>query len=313
MGEPLTEEDLWLLARRRDILWMRARMVQAIRWFFIERGYLEVETPIRIPSLIPEAHIDAVACGDWFLHPSPELCMKRLLAEGFEKIFQISKCFREGERGAYHLPEFTMLEWYHRDRDYMALMQECRDLIISVASSVGSAGDIVYSGREIHLKDPWERLSVKDAFERYAPRSLEKTLADGRFDEMMSCYIEPNLGKDCPTFLYDYPVFPGVLARCKQDDSCLAERFELYMAGIELANAFSELRDVDEHVLMFKNTQQYRQSIGKPVYPVSEPFLRAVDAMPESAGIALGIDRLAMILTDSLSIDRVVSFTPELL
>ena len=108
------EEEEWILSKRRESLWVRARMVQAIRRFFIGRDYLEVETPCRIPTLIPESHIDAVASGDWFLHPSPEQCMKRLLAVGFEKIFQICKCFREGERGSQHLPEFTILEWYHR-------------------------------------------------------------------------------------------------------------------------------------------------------------------------------------------------------
>jgi lysyl-tRNA synthetase class 2 len=305
--------DVWGLSKRREALWVRARMAQAIRRFFIERDYLEVETPCRVPSLIPEAHIDAFACGDWFLHPSPELCMKRLLAAGFERIFQICKCFREGERGSYHLPEFTILEWYRRGINYISLMQECQELVLSVAADVGCVNDIFYQGKKINLQGSWERLSVKEAFDRYAPLSLERALLDGCFDEIVVCDIEPNLGKGCPTFLYDYPISLGALARSKKEDPTMAERFELYVAGIELANAFSELVDINEQQLRFKRAQEYRASMGRTIYPISERFLRAFDTMPESAGIALGVDRLAMILTDSSTIDDVVAFTPELL
>ena len=140
------EEEVCALTKRRDALGMRAMMIQAIRRFFVERHYLEVETPCRVPALIPEPHIDAVACGDWFLHPSPELCMKRLLAAGYERIFQICKCFRDGERGTCHLAEFTMLEWYRSGIDYMSLMGECRDLITSVGSSIGYENGVVYRG-----------------------------------------------------------------------------------------------------------------------------------------------------------------------
>jgi lysyl-tRNA synthetase class 2 len=306
-------EDVWTLSKRRGALWVRARMIQAIRRFFIERDYLEVETPCRIPALIPEAHIDAVVCGDWFLQPSPELCMKRLLAAGFDKIFQICRCFREGERGSRHLPEFTMLEWYRRDITYMSLMLECQDLITSVSSVVGCGSDIVYQGNKISLHVPWERLSVKEAFARYASVSMNEAVREGSFDEIMVCDIEPNLGKKRPTFLCDYPISLGALARRKEVDPAVAERFELYMAGIELANAFSELIDVNEQQLRFQNVQEHRSSTGKSVYPVSERFLRAFDTMPESAGIALGVDRMAMIFSDSTDIDDVVAFSPELL
>lgn len=307
------EDNLWILSKRREVLWVRARMVQAVRRYFIERDYLEVETPCRIPTLIPEMHIDAVACGDWFLHPSPELCMKQLLAAGFEKIFQICKCFREGERGGCHLPEFTILEWYRRDIDYISLMQECENLIISISSAIGCGGDIMYQGNKIRIDGLWERLSVREAFNRYAPLPLAEAVNAGRFDDIMACHIEPNLGKECPTFLYDYPVSLGALARSKEEDPTLAERFELYIAGIELANAFSELIDAHEQKVRFAKVQEYRSSMGKPVYPLSNGFLHAFETMPESAGIALGMDRLAMIFTDSAKIDDVVTFTPELL
>jgi len=307
------EEDSWILVKRREVLWMRARMVEAIRRFFIQQNYLEIETPNRIPALIPEAHIDAVACDGGFLHPSPELCMKRLLAAGFDKIFQICKCYRKGERGAYHLPEFTMLEWYRQDFDYVAMMMECEELIKSVASAMGIGNAIVYGGQEICLKGSWERLSVREAFDLYAPVPLERALADDDFEEIMVTDIEPNLGRKCPTFLYDYPVSLGALARSKKDDPALAERFEFYMGGIELANAFSELIDVHEQTLRFHAVQKYRASMGKSIYPVSERFLDAFDTMPASAGIALGVDRLAMLFSDSSVIDDVVAFTPELL
>ena len=307
------EEDVWALSKRSDALWIRARMVQAMRRFFIERNYLEVETPFRVPALIPEEHIDAVPCGDWFLHPSPELCMKRLLAAGFGRIFQICKCFREGEKGVLHLPEFSILEWYRRDTDYTSLMQECRELITFTACALDCGSSIVYQEKVVNLKEPWERLSVREAFDRYASMSPEDALRYDRFDEIMVRYIEPHLGNERPTFLYDYPVSLGALARAKKEDPTVAERFELYIAGIELANAFSELTDIDEQRLRFKKTQEYRSSMGRPVYPVSERFLRALDTMPESAGIALGVDRLAMIFTNSTSIDEVVAFTPELL
>jgi lysyl-tRNA synthetase class 2 len=291
----------------------RGQMIQAIRRFFTERDYLEVETPCRMPSLIPEMHIDAIACGNWFLHPSPELCMKRLLAEGFEKIFQICKCFREGERGTHHLPEFTLLEWYRRNADYISLMDECQELITSVALAAGKGVDLVYQGEKINLQRPWERLSVREAFSRYGPLPLEDSLKEGSFDEVMVCHIEPNLGRNLPTFLYDYPVCPGALAKTKQGDPSVAERFELYIAGLEVANAFSELTDVQEHRLRFKEVQAYRSSINKPVYPISEKFLSVIETMPVAAGIALGVDRLAMIFTDSIEIGDVVSFTPDML
>jgi lysyl-tRNA synthetase class 2 len=239
--------------------------------------------------------------------------MKRMLAAGFEKIFQICKCFREGERGTHHLPEFTMLEWYHRGMNYTSLMRECRELVVSVASEVGCSYDIVYQDNKISLNGAWEYLSVQDAFDRYAPITLKETMEEGAFDTIMACDIEPNLGRERPTFLYDYPFCPGALAKGKESDPDLAERFELYIAGVELANGFSELTGVYEHRLMFQKVREYRASMGKSLYPVSEKFLGASSTMPEAAGIALGVDRMAMIFTNSEKIDEVVSFTPELL
>jgi lysyl-tRNA synthetase class 2 len=299
------------LASKKPHLWMRAKIIQAVRLFFVEKGYLEVETPYLIPAPAPEPHIDAVSAGGAFLHTSPELCMKRLLAAGYPKIFQICRCFREAERGEAHLPEFTMLEWYHAGEDYTGLMDECEEMIIDVSRSIGLGEKIRYEAHEIDLRKPWSRISLKDAFRQYASLSLEDALTSGRFDEVMVTEIEPNLGLPKPAFLYDYPVSLAALARVKKGDPLVAERFELYMAGLELANAFSELTDAYEQGARFEKDREKRRNLGKTVYPLPEKFLRALPHMPESAGIALGVDRLAMLFCNRKSIDNVVSFTPE--
>lgn len=303
--------ELRPLARNRERLRIRAQVIQAVRQFFIDRAYLEVETPSRIPAPAPEYHIDAVPSGDWFLQTSPELCMKRLLAAGYPQIFQICKCFRHGERGDAHLPEFTLLEWYRAGIDYRDLMEECEDLIRSVAKQLGH-GDTVSWGRHVvHLASPWERITLKAAFARYAPHSLEETLQNDCFEETLVTSVEPHLGRTQPTFLYNYPLSMGALARPHQKDPTVAERFELYVAGMELANAFSELTDVVEQRQRFLAEEERRRQSGKPPYPSPELFLADLASMPASAGIAMGLDRLVMLLTGAARIDDVVAFTPE--
>lgn len=290
---------------------LRARIIQAIRSFFIERAYLEVETPLRIPAPAPEAHINAVPTRDWYLQTSPELCMKQLLAAGFSRIFQICKCFRYNERGTRHLPELTMLEWYKTGGNYIDLMDECESLICSVARQITGNEAIHYQGREIQLDEPWTRISVATAFHRYASRTMENALEEDCFEEILVNEIEPNLGSPAPLFLYDYPASHGALARLKHQDESLAERFELYMAGIELCNGFSELNDPAEQRARFEKEQQLRKSLGHPVYPMPLKFLAALKDMPDACGNALGIDRLAMLFCNSAEIDDVVAFTPE--
>ncbi len=303
----------WALAGKNTLLWRRALLIQAIRRFFIDHGYLEVETPCLIPAPAPEVHIDALSCGNVFLQASPELCMKRLLAADFSRIFQICKCFRRDERGNRHLPEFTMLEWYRAECDYRDLMKECEDLLSFLFIGLGYEEFLIYQGKQITLCPPWERITVAEAFARYAPLSMSEALQNDRFDEMMACHIEPRLGMVTPTFVADYPIHPGALAKTKDGDDSLTERFELYLGGLELANAFTELTDAGEQRLRFLEAEQQRRAMGKIPYPPAERFLAALDSMPRAAGIALGIDRLAMIVTDSPSIDAVVAFTPEVL
>jgi lysyl-tRNA synthetase class 2 len=300
----------WPLARRRSALEARAAIIQEIRLFFHEGGYLEVETPLRIPAPAPESHIDAIPSDEWFLHTSPELCMKRMLAAGYERIFQICRCWRSDERGALHLPEFTMLEWYRAGGDYRDLMEECESLVRRVVRARGGER-IIFRGREIDVQSPWDRISVRNAFLRYGGMSMEQALARDLFDEVMVREIEPQLGLDKPAFIHDYPAERGALARLKADDPAVAERYELYIGGLELANAFSELTDHREQRNRFVAEQTCRRATGKAVYPLPEKFLAELPAMPPSAGIALGIDRLVMVLLDAASIDEVVAFTPE--
>jgi len=299
------------LARRQKALWQRAKILQQIRRFFIDRGYLEVETPHRIPAPAPESYIDAIASGTWFLHTSPELCMKRMLAAGYEKIFQLCRCWREGERGSQHMPEFTLLEWYRAGCDYLGLMEECEDLILAVASGIGLGQKIIYRDQEIDLTRPWERISVKEAFRAYSQFFMAEALERSLFDEIMIQDIEPRLGIGKPTLIYDYPAQRRAMARLKKGDQTIAERFELYIGGLELANAFSELIDAEEQRKHFLQENINRHALGKPSYPMPERFLEGLVSIPPSAGIALGVDRLVMVFLDAENIDEVVAFTPE--
>jgi len=170
---------------------------------------------------------------------------------------------------------------------------------------------IEYRGRGIDVKSTWERISVKAAFDQYAVISLERALEEGCFDQIMVEEIEPNLGMTRPTFLYDYPAAMAALARLKPGNRALAERFEIYIAGLELANGFSELNDPVEQRARFEGDLQIRGAEGKETYPMPERFLKSLEHMPDAAGIALGVDRLAMLFTGALKIDDVVPFTPE--
>ncbi|MEA1945880.1 MAG: EF-P lysine aminoacylase EpmA [Thermodesulfobacteriota bacterium] len=292
-------------------LWLRAQIIQAVRTFFIDNDYLEIETPCRIPAPTPEAHIEAEVSGDWFLHTSPELCMKRLFAAGYPRIFQICRCFRQKERGSKHLPEMTMLEWYTSGHNYFNMMEQCEELIRFVARRSGFENFLVYQGNRIDLNAPWSRISVTDAFEMFSSVSMETAVLQDRFDQLTAFDIEPNLGRKKPLFLYDYPAAAASLARLKPGNRSLAERFELYISGLELCNAFSELTDPVEQRTRFENEQKNRSKFGLQAYPLPEKYLDSLQLMPEGSGIALGIDRLVMLFANTDNIDDVVAFTPE--
>ncbi len=293
----------------------RAAFFHSLRSFFVRQQFLEVDTPIRQPLLLPELNIEPLASEGWFLQPSPELCMKRLLAAGCSRIFQLCNCFRKGERGRLHLEEFTMLEWYRTDAGYEDLMADCEALLGSLLADLGgidlcavSNGSLLAGGRLISLQAPWERLSVHAAFARYSPVSIEQAMAEDTFDEILVEYVEPYLGMERPLFLYDYPVELGSLARRKDGFPQLAERFELYINGIELANGFSELTDSHEQRQRFERELELMDEERRQRSPMPERFLEELAGLDRAAGIALGVDRLLMLLMGKESVGEVVSF-----
>ena len=292
----------------------RSDFIQAVRTFFLDNGYVEVDTPIRLPVLLPESEIIPFSCENQFLHTSPELCMKRLLSRGAQQIFQICHCFRQHEVGQFHETEFTLLEWYHVGWNYLDLMQECEQFVHHLAT--GHASFPALSGKDtlqrdartISLATPWQRMSVKEAFSAYAGMSALEALENDCFEEVLVAEVEPNLGWQGPVFLYDYPVELGSLARVKADAPHLAERFELYICGIELANGFSELVDPEEQRLRF--TAELAKMDGHSAV-LPEKFLRDLERMGETAGIALGVDRLLMLFMDAPCIADVLPFARE--
>ena len=287
--------------------------MELTRDFFRSMGFMEVETPLRCPSIIPEAHIDPVTSQGEYLQASPEQCMKRLLARGADKIFQICKCFRRGERGRRHLPELTLLEWYAVHQTYEDLMDQCQGLLRHIAKGLGTPGRLVYQGTSLDLADAFQRMTVARAFERFSGISLNQAIDTGQFDERISFDIEPHLGTSRPCFLYDYPISMASLSAAHPEREDIAQRFEMYAAGIELANGFTELNDPVLQRKRFEMENALRINQGKAKLPMPEAFLSDLALMPPAAGIALGMDRLVMLFCDAPDIDQVVAFPPELL
>lgn len=292
-----------------NALRLRSRVLQAIRSFFIERDYIEIETPVRLPAPALELHIEAEPSGDQWLRTSPELHLKRLLAAGHSRIFELGSCFRQGERGALHRPEFTMLEWYRVDADYHDTLAEIRDLLIRVASEVLGSTCIPRDGRELDLAADWAVSTVREAFTTHAGWDPVADYDADRFDLDLVGKVEPALPHDVPAVLMDYPVEAAALARCRPGPPAVAERWELYAAGLELANAFSELTDPIEQRQRFQECAEARKSAKKAVYPLDEPFLEALESgLKPCSGVALGVDRLVMLLGDYGDIGDVRAF-----
>lgn len=297
-----------------DALWLRANVIKSIRDFFWDRGFLEVETPLLIPANAPEEFINPVCTlSSWQLQTSPEICMKRLLSSGHQKIFQISHCWRSEERGSRHLSEFTMLEWYRSDCDYQVLMADCEELLQHVVTAcLPDSKYFMYNSVKIDPFTTWQRISVQEAFLRFAQTDVWDCLRDGHYEEILTSLIEPALAAlDAPVILMDYPVELAALARKKPGNYNLAERFELYLGGLELANGFSELTDPLEQRNRFEAANRSRYEAGQNVLPLPEPFLDKLAKMPAAAGIALGVDRLIMLTAGVDCIDKVIAFTPE--
>ena len=295
----------------RTGLHQRNTLFRLLRTFFYDRGFLEVDTPVRQPVLIPENTITPVGSDGWFLQTSPELCMKRLLAAGSGNIFQICPCFRKEESGRLHLEEFTLLEWYRLDADYHDLMADCQELLSFLqAHFPGSSSVPMDVLKKIDFSPDWQRLSVTEAFERFSPISLSEALSKGCFDEVLVESVEPMLGFGRPTFLCDYPLELGALAKRSEDNPESVERFELYIEGIEFANGFSELTDVTEQRKRFEHEMELIRKYGGRAVNMPERFLADLENLGRAAGIALGVDRLFMLLSGKEQISETVSFHP---
>lgn len=343
-----TKTPTWMRIRQLPSLarprLLREKVLDALRSFFKERGYHEVETPllVRSPGMEPYLEVFQTTWRDargkpatGYLTTSPEYAMKKLLTAGIGPIFQICKSFRNGEEvSPLHNPEFTILEWYRPQADYRALMDECEELFRYLAATLEptTGGRCwIYQGKPIDLQPPWERLSVHDAFQRYANVDLganrdrlvevarekgypvtPETTWEQAYHQIFLNEIERHLGQRTPTILYDYPISMAALARPNPANPAVAERFELYVRGIELANAFSELTDPIEQRRRLLAEREERCRLGKTLYDLDQDFLHALEVgMPPAAGIALGVDRLVMLFADVTAIRDVLWFPAD--
>jgi lysyl-tRNA synthetase class 2 len=299
------------LARLQPNLRRRALINEAIRAFFRERDFLEVDTPARSPAIAPEEFIVPFTSEDWFLAASPELYMKRLLAAGYERIYQFSHCFRKGERGRRHNPEFIMLEWYRAGADYHQILQDIEEMITAVAARLGLKDKIEYQRQTIDIGCPWPRLTVSDAFRRAAgwdPLAVDDPV---RFDTDFVTKVLPAFSPTRPTVLVEYPAPMAALARLKPGDPRVAARAAVFIGGLELANVYSELTDSGEQMQRFREAIAKIQRERKQRMPLPAKFLEAVPRLPPCGGVALGIDRLVMLFCDAAAIDDVTAFTVD--
>jgi lysyl-tRNA synthetase class 2 len=296
-----------LRALRRNLI-VRSKTFDAIRSFFTERNFLQVDTPSLTATPIPEANIEPFPAGNLFLGASPELHMKQLLGAGYGDIFQLCHSFRQAESGRLHNPEFSILEWYRARGSYLDLMTDCEGLIRYSAGQLGMTGSLTYQGQRINLGGPWPRITVRDAYLRWAGWDPLGRVDHDRFDIDMVEKVEPGLKGADPVFLVDYPAAMASLARLKPGQPGVAERFELYIGGLELANGFTELTDPAEQRARFAAENTRRAMAGRHALAVPEALLSALPSLPACAGCALGLDRLVMLFCNARSIDEVMAF-----
>lgn len=327
---------------RKPFLQARSAISRALRDWFEDEGFVEVETGILQKSPGNETHLHAPAAdltsasgetSRYFLRTSPEFACKKLLAAGEKQIVEFARVFRDRERGPLHLPEFTMLEWYRANEGYEAVMADSVVVIAHAAQTTG-IGTFSFRGK---VADPFaepDLLTVADAFRQFAAIDLLATIPDGQadrealaaaaansvrisgddtwsdiFSKILVEHVEPHLGQGRLTILYEYPAPESALARVKPSDPRVAERFEVYACGVELANGFGELIDADEQRLRFTQAMDEKERRYGERYPLDEDFLAAMTQMPEACGVALGFDRLVMLASGATRVDQVV-WTP---
>lgn len=323
-----------------EFLIKREKIIDSIRSHFKRDGFVEVDTPLLVksPGMEPYLEVFETKILDSnrkampaYLLTSPEYAMKKLLVAGMSKIFTICKSFRNAEGlSSKHNPEFTIMEWYRKNDDYKEIMNDCEKLFLDIANDVLGSKYLDYKGKKYDLSRPWQRLSVAEAFEKYARIDVEtlldetKLIEAGRkrgfsiekntnweqlYNQFFLNDIEPHLGEERPTIIYDYPASQASLARRKQEDPRFAERFEFYIAGIELGNAFSELTDWQEQLARFQAEREERSSLGKTLYEIDQDYISALKhGLPPTGGIAVGIDRIVMLFSGATDIRDVLVF-----
>jgi lysyl-tRNA synthetase class 2 len=313
----------WRPTAALDVLHQRAAMLARIRGHFAAQGVLEVDTPLLSRAAVSDVHLESVPAavagvGDMYLQTSPEYPMKRLLSAGLGDCYQVCHVFRDGERGVLHNPEFVMIEWYRLGFDAPRLMDDVEALLVVATSGLRvlpRAQRITY--RQALLDhagiDPMTAtvLDLTAALARHGvdvPASSAED-RDALLDLLVSTRVGPRLGRSAPTFVHDYPASQAALARIRPDPFPVAERFELYLDGIELANGFHELADPAEQRRRFESDQAQRRRRGQPLRPLDEHFLASLEqGLPECAGVALGFDRLVMTTLSLASLEEAVAF-----
>lgn len=340
-------ERNWIRLRHepwlRKNLEIRAEVLRSIRRFFEERGFLEIDPPALVPLPGMEPHLDPMgvelrfrdgAVRRFYLHTSPEYCMKKLLSASLHRIYALGHVFRAGEISTTHNPEFMLLEWYRAGEDYRTIMSDCEELICYLARRLGKGAEIRYGDSVLDLGAPWPRIPVCQAMKQHAGvdlgpvRSVQDMVRvahekgygevdcswpwEDIFYKIFLQEVEPRLPRERPFFLVDYPFEMAALARRSLEAPRWAERFELYAGELELANGFSELTNPWEQEARLLAEEKQRERMGRELYPVDRSFLEALHrGMPDAAGVALGVDRLVMLFTDSPQIRDVIPFPME--
>ncbi|MBM4352497.1 MAG: EF-P lysine aminoacylase GenX [Deltaproteobacteria bacterium] len=299
------------LKSRRARLILRDRILASLRATFRAAGFVEVETPLLLATVAPEEHIVPIRCADRFLATSPELQMKELVAAGFDRIFQITRSFRAGERGSRHVPEFTILEWYRTAGLLDALRLDLEMLLSQAAHDAVGSRLVTWQGRSVDFSPPYTVIPVREVFLRHAGWDPVAQFDADRFDLDLVERVEPHLGRGKPEILAFYPLPQASLARPHPRDPQVALRLELYVEGMELANGFMELSDASIQEERFRCSSAAILGAGRQPPPMPDAFLATLPHLPDCVGIALGIDRLVMLLTDASDIDQVRTFTPD--